>query len=504
MNHKLLTYLKEVPIHEDGSRYKDIQTLIDIRILDTYPEYEARLYHLFEVMYGIECLYTLPTFDEVPMHVLPKTIIMKQWVLPILDEKTITLGIYEPAKIQEAYQLYALTNKKIELKFIRKSMFLSYFQEYEAYKMLQDTFHIVMKDMPTRLTPTLSLDSEKPFIKYSDQLLSLAHILEASDIHLTVDATKGYVKYRIHGVLKTYHEHDKAIHHALMRRFKVLANLHVGYDHIPQDGMFYTNHKHQQYMYRLACMPTFYGEHMVIRMIVSHQAYESLEHIGLDGEQITITKQLLQLRTGLILIAGATGSGKSTTMHALLKHVNTGREHIITLEDPVEKVISESSQIKMIDGQEINYQNALKHILRMDPDIVLIGEMRDEHSARVAMRAALTGHFVLSTIHASTPEHIIERLEGFDLKNDIKHLVKAMIFQTLIPIICIECQGSGCHVCKHTGVYQRRALFEIVIFDSKSQIWQTKGVTIRNAILKLYDEKRITLETKHKFIHSFE
>jgi len=498
MTHKLLTYFKEVPQQEDALRYKDIQTLIDIRVLETHPEYEARLYHLFEVMYGIECIHRLPSFDDVPMHVLPKTLLHKKWVLPLIDQQELTIGIYEPSKIQEAYQLYALTNKKITLKFIRKSMFLSYFQEYESYKLLQDTFQIVMKDMPSRLTPKTSLESEKPFIKYSDQLLTIANVLEASDIHLTVDATKGYVKYRMNGVLRTYHEHDKAIHDALMRRYKVLAHLHVGMDHMPQDGMFHIEFNQQPSMYRLACMPTFYGEHMVIRLVASSPKYEKVNDIGLTLDQYTHVVELLQLRKGLILVAGATGSGKSTTIHALLNHVNQGDDHIITLEDPIEKVIPNMSQIMIHDTQSINFQNALRHILRMDPDIVMIGEIRDALSASVALRASLTGHLVLSTIHASSPQHIVERLAAFQLQHDLKFLVRAMIFQTLVPLLCLECQGKGCHICKHTGVSKRRALFEIVMYDSQINAWQTKGITIRDAVLKLYEEGRISISTKQK------
>lgn len=504
MTEKLISYFKQVPEEQDKQRYKEIQTHISLRLLDEYPQYEARLYHLFEVMYGISCIDILPSFDDIPMFILPKNIIKSKWVLPIEDTESLTLGIDDPQMIQKAYQLYAITNKKITLVFIRRSIFTAYFIEYEAYRNFHDAYQHVSKDLPIYTTPQLALDQEKPFIKYSDQLLFMSHALHASDIHLTQNAEKGFVKYRIHGLLKTYQEHDVSLHHALLRRYKVLSKLHVGIEQMPQDGMFYREDHQGKHMYRIASIPTFHGEHMVIRVIDDQHLFQHISQLGLNVEHEQLLKENLHIKQGLILLAGATGSGKSTTLHAVIRHLKKHVEHVITLEDPIENIIDDATQITIGESSDRFYEKALKHILRLDPDIVMIGEIRDETSAKVAMKAALTGHIVLSTIHANSPEHIIERLKSFHLSDSLQHTVKMMIFQTLIPIQCNACKGKGCHLCKHTGVIERQALFEIYTFNQHQKQWIKKGITIRDAVHKLYETGQISLETKTLFINSFE
>ena len=504
MTEKLINYFKQVPEEQDVKRYKEIQTLISLKLLEEYPQYETRLYHLFEVMYGIPCFETLPSFDDIPMHALPKHILKNRWVLPIEDSESLTLGIDDPQMIQKAYQLYAITNKKITLVFIKRSILSSYFIEYEAYRDFHDAYNHVSVHIPTYTLPQLALDQEKPFIKYSDQLLFMSHALHASDIHLTQNANKGFVKYRIHGLLKTYHEHDISLHQALLRRYKVLSKLHVGLEQLPQDGMFYRENNQGKHMYRIASIPTFYGEHMVIRVINDQHLFQNISQLGMNQEHLQLLKENLHIKQGLILLAGATGSGKSTTLHAVIRYLKKHIEHIITLEDPIENIIDDTTQITMSESSDGMYGKALKHILRLDPDIVMIGEIRDETSARVAMKTALTGHIVLSTIHANSPEHIIERLKNFQLNDSLQHTVKMMIFQTLVPIQCNLCIGNGCHLCKHTGIKERQALFEIYTFNYHQKQWIKKGITIRDAIHKLYETGQISLETKTLFTNSFE
>ncbi|MGA0351853.1 MAG: GspE/PulE family protein, partial [Acholeplasmataceae bacterium] len=328
--------------------------------------------------------------------------------------------------------------------------------------------------------------------------------LQASDIHLTRDAGKGYVKYRIHGLLRTYHEHDVSLHQALMRRYKVLSKLHVGLEQLPQDGMFYRESHQEKHMYRIATIPTFHGEHMVIRVINDHQMFQNISDLGMKEAQLQLLKATLHMKQGLILLAGATGSGKSTSLHAVIRHLRKHVEHIITLEDPIEYIIEDATQIKINESTNTFYEKALKHILRLDPDIIMIGEIRDEISAKIVMKASLTGHIVLSTMHANSPEHIIERLKSFHLSDSLQHTVKMMIFQTLIPIQCNACKGKGCHLCKHTGVIERQALFEIYTFNHHQKQWIKKGIAIRDAVHKLYETGQISLETKTLFINSFE
>ena len=504
MTDQLISYFKHVPEHQDKKRYKEVQTLIDVSILDSYPQYEARLYHLFEVMYGIKCLHQLPTFEQVPMHVLPKTEIQKQWVLPIHNREVLTLGIDDPTHIQKAFQLYAITNKKILLVFIRRSIFKTYFKEYEAFKTFQQVYQDVSFNKSVSLSTELTFDQNRPFIKYSDQLLTMSHVLQASDIHLTCNDKKGYIKYRIHGALKTYHVHDVSFHDALIRRYKVLSKLHVGMDHLPQDGMFYRQSNDGEHMYRIASIPTFYGEHMVIRVIETSTPYNTLDDLGMTHEQLVTLKEKLQTKQGMILVAGATGSGKSTTNHAIIQYLKKDVEHILTIEDPIEKIIENTTQIKINDATSLSYEKALKHVLRLDPDIVMIGEIRDEMSAQTAMRASLTGHIVLSSIHANTPEHIIERLKGFQITQALHHTVKVMVFQTLVPYMCKLCKGEGCQYCKHTGIESRHAIFELFVYDSIHRQWIKKGATIRDSIDQLYNQGLISKQTYIRFINSFE
>lgn len=305
----------------------------------------------------------------------------------------------------------------------------------------------------------------------------------ASDIHL--DPKKQNVKSRIRldGWLVKTEDYDWFTYDYLLRIFKIRAKLNITEKRIPQEGGFSHTFDHHQYDIRVSTIPTIFGEKLSIRILPQEQSLLSLGDLGMNQDQIQIVMDALTVRNGSVVVNGPTGSGKSTTLHVLLNQFNKEENHIITVEDPVEIQDTAINQVQVNEDLGLGYASLLKRLLRQDPDVILLGEIRDADTARLACEASLTGHFFLTSIHTKTPEDVVLRLLEMKLEPYlISSSLNVIISQRLVRKVCTKCQkkvkipdplpkklgtdfqwkGEGCPDCTFTGYSGRIGIFEIV------------------------------------------
>ncbi|WP_026144938.1 GspE/PulE family protein [Pseudomonas asplenii] len=344
--------------------------------------------------------------------------------------------------------------------------------------------------------PEISLSSlardENPVVRLVNSILFDALQSRASDIHVESTPEGLVIKYRIDGVLQQIGQSaglDSA--EQALSRLKVLSGLDIGERRIPQDGRFKARIQQRDVDFRVSIMPSIHGEDAVLRVLDKSQRGEalSLAGLGLDEEAITRIRQLAGEPYGLLLVTGPTGSGKSTTLYAALSETNSGEKKIITIEDPVEYELPGVLQIPVNDRKGLTFARGLRSILRHDPDTILVGEIRDGETAGIAVQAALTGHLVLSSVHANSAFSVLERFNylGVEPASFVEAL-NGVVAQRLLRRVCSECAvacepdpqllrlarlptaatvghyrvGQGCEACRHTGYRGRLALAEVL------------------------------------------
>lgn len=289
---------------------------------------------------------------------------------------------------------------------------------------------------------------------------------KASDIHLHSEENQGQILIRCQGQLIPFRSIDKDLYQKLINRIKVISSLNNAPSQTPLDGRTkYQNSKHEKDL-RISIIPSIHGESVVIRLLSDQQNISSLEKIGLTEQDISQTKKMLEHKEGLILATGPTGSGKTTTIYSFLKHLQNSRpfEHIVSIEDPVEYKFPGITQIQIKESLGFDFPETLRAVLRHDPDIIFIGEIRDETTAKIAVRASLTGHLVLTTLHTTSTATTINRLEDYGVnKLYLQDCLKAIYNQRLHKKTCTACQGKGCTQCIN-GFSERYAHFDIAYF----------------------------------------
>jgi len=298
------------------------------------------------------------------------------------------------------------------------------------------------------------------------KLISLAEDRGASDLHLHMVNGVAQVAYRLDGLLTPFQVIPGDVGERILGRVKFLANLKTYQQSMPQDGRISGPFVSSRSDIRVATYPTVTGEKIVLRFFSEFKILE-LDELGFDQEVVALVKAFLDETTGLLLLTGPAGSGKTTTIYACLQYlVGRGGLHIITVEDPVERVVPGIMQTEVSDARGLNFAKASKHLLRQDPQVLVIGEIRDEETANIAVRAAFTGHLVISTFHAGSCKGVFERL--FTMCEDRFSAVSAVgmtLNQRLLRRLCKGCSGSGCPQCLHTGYHGRVPVVEWVCVD---------------------------------------
>jgi general secretion pathway protein E len=283
-----------------------------------------------------------------------------------------------------------------------------------------------------------------PLVRLVDALLTYGVIRQASDLHVEPEADASLARYRVHGLLTQAFTLPRALHPALVSRLKILASLDIAERRLPQDGAVRGRYAGRPVDLRVASLPTQHGEKVVIRILDHGRQLLSLRALGLAPHESDAIDAILARRKGIILVTGPTGSGKTTTLYAMLNAIRDGRTNIVTVEDPIEYSIAGVSQVQVHAEIGLTFARALRAMLRQDPDVILIGEIRDSETAEIAYRAAMTGHLVLSTLHTNDAPATIARLTDLGVA---RYLVAAhtagIVAQRLVRALCRACRVQG-------------------------------------------------------------
>ena len=332
--------------------------------------------------------------------------------------------------------------------------------------------------------------NDKPIVRAVWYLLNYAFEQRASDIHLEPKRDEGWVRMRIDGVLHRIHRLPKVVLPAMISRFKMLARMDIAERRRPQDGRFKTSFQDEEIELRVSTIPTVFGEKVVARVFDPGSQLAELENLGFFPRELASYRGMLSQTSGLILVVGPTGSGKTTTLYTSLDHLQSPRVNIVTLEDPIEMVHETLNQIAMQPKIGLTFGSALRNVLRQDPDVVMVGEIRDEETAQNAVQAALTGHLVISTIHTIDAASAVGRMLDLGvLPFLLSSVLVGVVAQRLVRKICPHCavddvlqdeevlalriqgargrrlkvrRGVGCVKCRYTGYRGRTGLYEVM------------------------------------------
>lgn len=337
----------------------------------------------------------------------------------------------------------------------------------------------------------LDEDSDAPFIRLVNMLLTQAVRAGASDIHIEPYRDVSRVRFRLDGVLYERHALEKAYHAALVSRIKVMAKLNIAEKRLPQDGRIAVALGGRQVGLRVSTLPTAFGERVVLRLLEKSERVLSLAELGLGNDDLRRVQSLVKLSHGMMLITGPTGSGKTTTLYAMLQALASPERNILTIEDPVEYELEGVGQMQVNAKIGLTFADGLRTLVRQDPDVILIGEIRDAETASIAVQSALTGHLVLSTLHTNDAPSAVARL--FDMGVEpflLSSVLRAVAAQRLVRVLCPHCReaylpdeqelqalgrmgalyrkgqplyrAKGCEECMHTGYRGRMAVYEIM------------------------------------------
>ncbi len=318
----------------------------------------------------------------------------------------------------------------------------------------------------------LDTSEEAPIASRVNSIIAEGVLAGASDIHFEPREEEIQVRFRHEGILSAHESLPRDILPGLISRIKVMANLDISEQLKPQDGRMNLDIGNKDIDVRVSIVPTVHGERAVLRLLDRDTLKNSPAELGLRPEQVSQVESLLSSPDGIILVTGPTGSGKTTSLYCFLQQLKSGEKNIITLEDPVEYQLEGINQIEIKPRQGLTFASGLRSVLRQDPDIIMVGEIRDRESAELAVHASLTGHLVFTTLHTRSSIGALSRL--IDLGLDpylIGAGVRAIMAQRLIRLLCPECEGGtqqeNCEECRGSGFSGRQALFEILEVDSR-------------------------------------
>jgi len=344
----------------------------------------------------------------------------------------------------------------------------------------------MMQDLPA-IEDLLETSDDAPIIRMLNALLTQAARDGASDIHIEPYERHSVVRFRVDGNLREVVQPNRALHAALISRLKIMAELDIAERRLPQDGRISLRIGTRAVDVRVSTLPSAHGERAVLRLLDKSESKLSLESVGMQGEVLARFAHLLLQPHGIILVTGPTGSGKTTTLYAGLQRLDTHGSNIMTVEDPIEYELAGVGQTQVNTKIDLTFAKALRAILRQDPDVIMIGEIRDFETAQIAIQASLTGHLVLATLHTNDAASAVTRLTDMGVEPFLlSSSLLGVLAQRLVRKRCTECAGAGCAPCGQTGYAGRTGVFELLVTDDaiRAQIHnQASEAAIREAAL---------------------
>lgn len=453
---------------------------------------------------------------------VPRNIARKHCIVPVkLVDNTLYIAMSDPLDFIAQEEVKAVSHKKvvpmISTKKATEQVIATLYGSEGTARAIEDMKREIgdasSNIIPTQLQQTTEENANAaPAIRFVNSVIERAFLERASDIHLEPQKGEMVVRMRIDGLLHKILTVPSNLQSTVISRMKVMGGMNISEHKIPQDGHAMVTVKGHSIDLRMSVMPTTYGEKVVIRLLDKSSQQISRASIGLGAEDEKKYEALLQNSNGIILLVGPTGSGKSTTMCAMLSELANEEINIVTLEDPVEYDIDGVNQCQINDKTGMTFANGLTAILRQDPDIIGVGEIRDGETAEIAIRAAITGHLVLSTLHTNDAISAVSRLQDIGVESYmISSALKGVISQRLVRKICPHCRkpyeptpdelkllgidekeeihlykGEGCPECHHSGYRGRKAAFEIFTLDRNLRSMISRGATTE----ELFDEAR--------------
>ena len=339
------------------------------------------------------------------------------------------------------------------------------------------------------LDDLVHLANEAPVVKLVNLLLLEALEARASDVHLEASQQGQQVRYRVDGILQPAPSPPASLAAAVVSRLKIMAELDIAERRIPQDGRIRLKLQDRDVDVRVSTVPTLHGESIVLRLLDKEQHRGTLSDLGMGSETLAAVERAIARPHGIVLATGPTGSGKTTTLYAAIDRLRTGREKILTVEDPVEYELAGIAQVPVNEKVGVTFASALRALLRQDPDVMLVGEIRDRETADIATHAALTGHMVLSTLHTNDAPAAVTRLLDLGVAPFlVASTLEAVLAQRLVRVLCRACrrespvptehqslvgvasrvfQPGGCSMCRGTGFRGRTGIYELMVMDDQ-------------------------------------
>jgi type IV pilus assembly protein PilB len=484
---------------------------------------EQQLIEVLEFQLGIPhvSLYRYP-IDPKLTNLVPKEFAKRHMVMPLKAEgDRLLVAMADPMDFFVIDDLRLSTGFHIETAIASKDDILRAINKYYDIDESMEDF-LRMTPAPETVEEERVTEEDSPIVRLVNQILQLAVEQRASDIHIDPQETKVLVRYRIDGVLRTDRALPKHMQSMLTARIKILANMDITEHRIPQDGRIKMNIDFHPVDLRVSTLPTVYGEKIVMRVLDLGTALNDIHKLGFNKLNLQRFIELIEKPTGIVLITGPTGSGKSSTLYAALNRLNSEEVNIITIEDPVEYQLEGINQIQVNPNVGLTFAQGLRSILRQDPNIIMVGEIRDRETAEVAIRASLTGHLVLSTLHTNDALSTITRLIDMGIEPFlVATSLTGVVSQRLVRRVCRDCQeeqeptkreieifarrgmkieklvrGRGCPTCNMTGYKGRIALHELLVMTdemrrvilNKEPFSKLRELAIKNKMIFLIDD----------------
>jgi type II secretory ATPase GspE/PulE/Tfp pilus assembly ATPase PilB-like protein len=329
----------------------------------------------------------------------------------------------------------------------------------------------------------------KTAVEVIDGILSYAALMRASDVHCDPRREDSIVRFRVDGRIGEVGTIPKRLHEEVIARLKILSGSRTDVHAIPQDGRWRTELRGNEYNIRISFMPTYHGENAVIRLLPSQTSRDlSFAKLGFTPDHVRLIDKAMKNTNGLILVTGPTGSGKTTTLHTCLSLKVREPLSIVTLEDPVEYEIPGVRQVHIRHNHGVTFGSGLRSALRQDPDVIMVGEIRDNETAKVAVHTALTGHLVLSTLHTNSAIDAIPRLVDMGVDNYLlASTLRLIVAQRLVRTMCHGCFAEGCDMCRNSGYIGRSVIAEVCEIDTEMR----ELISVKASVSALYENAKI-------------
>ena len=516
VNNGLITseQLEDALLHQSQRGHKKLlgEVVVELNFVS-----EDQVMEVLAESYGLPFVTeTAKIADPKIVEILPRDFLEEHHVLPLfLVRGVLTVAVAEPANLFLVEEIERLTGDQVQIVAATKAEIASSLQAYlpaanvfvvdDIYEDIDDADFSVIEKQVADLADLQEVAGRSPVVKLVNYLIYSAVQDSASDIHIEPGNHRLRVRYRVDGKLFEKLSPPYQMHAAITSRIKIMSNLDISERRLPQDGDIHAMMEGRQIDLRVSTIPGKYGEKVVIRIIDHRNSVVTLDKLGFSPQMLEAWKQAISQPNGIVLVTGPTGSGKSTTLYSVLALLNSDEMNISTIEDPMEASITGINQSQVNERAGYTFTIALRALLRQDPDILMVGEIRDGETASIVTQAALTGHLVLSTLHTNDAPSAVTRLVNLGLEPYlVAATLRGVLGQRLVRKICPHCktvyepesviretveaycgpveslyQGEGCARCRGTGFAGRIGIFEMLVPDEVVLAAIARGATLQ-------------------------